>query len=120
MSDTTTTTFVLSNRTYEFLKNFVQVYLPAFSALYFGLAAVWGLPYSEEIVGTCAVIAVFLGSCLRISSKQYHESDSAYDGNVVITQKPDGGKMISLEVNGDPDEIEKKKSIRFLVAPREQ
>lgn len=106
---------MLTDNTYSAGKKLVQVYIPAFSALYFGLGNIWGLPAVEEVVGSLAVIATFLGVCLGISSRQYDASELAYDGNAVITTDEEGNKNISLEVDGDPYEIENQKSISFKV-----
>ena len=65
----------MSNKTYDILKYFAQVVIPAISALYFGLATIWGLPYGEEIVGTLAVIDTFLGALLGISTAQYKKQN---------------------------------------------
>lgn len=106
---------ILSNKAYDFVKWLVQMVLPAFGALYFGLAAIWDLPASEQVVGTCAIIATFLGASLGISHNAYENSDAAFDGNVVVTNNVDGAKVFSLELDGDPELIEERDSIRFKV-----
>lgn len=63
---------ILSNRTYDILKYFAQVVLPALGTLYFALSQIWGLPYGEEIVGTITAIDTFLGVLLKISSNNYY------------------------------------------------
>ena len=67
--------FKMSNKTYDILKYLAQVVIPAVSALYFGLATIWGLPYGEEIVGTLAVVDTFLGALLGISTAQYKKQN---------------------------------------------
>ena len=67
--------FKMSNKTYDILKYLAQVVIPAISALYFGLATTWGLPYGEEIVGTLAVVDTFLGALLGISTAQYKKQN---------------------------------------------
>ena len=67
--------FKMSNKTYDILKYLAQVVIPAVSALYFGLATIWGLPYGEEIVGTLAVVDAFLGALLGISTAQYKKQN---------------------------------------------
>ena len=64
----------MSSRTYDILKWVAQIALPAFGALYFGLAQIWGFPYGEEVVGTVAVVDTFLGALLGISSVQYNKA----------------------------------------------
>lgn len=65
--------FSMSNKTYDVLKDFAQLWLPAAGTLYFAVARIWGLPYPEEIVGTIAAVDTFLGTVLKISSTQYKE-----------------------------------------------
>lgn len=62
----------MTNRTYDFLKWVAQYALPAAGALYFALAGIWGLPYGEQIVGSCAAMDTFLGVILGVSSANYH------------------------------------------------
>lgn len=62
-----------SNKAYDILKEFAMIWIPAIATLYFTLAGIWGLPYSEQIVGTLAAIDVFLGTVLKISSIQYNK-----------------------------------------------
>lgn len=111
---------MLTDVAYSVGKKLVQVVLPATGALYFGLASIWGLPAAEQVVGTLAVITTFLGMCLGLSSRQYDASGAGFDGKVVITQPEGGRKMFSLEVDGDPEEIEKKSSITFKVDSRNE
>lgn len=63
-----------SNKTYDILKWVAQYLLPAFGALYFALAGIWGLPYGEQIIGTTAALDTFLGVILGISTVQYKKT----------------------------------------------
>lgn len=110
--------FILSDKMYNGAKRLVQVILPAFAALYFGLAQIWGLPAAEEVVGTVAIVTTFLGVCLGISNKTYNALDAGNGGTIVIseTTTEDGPKTIfSLEDVGDPDELLKRGTITFKV-----
>jgi len=69
---------------YEFLKKLVQIILPAFASLYFGIAQIWDLPNAENVVGTTALVVTFLGVCLGLSTKEYSRTELKYDGDVVI------------------------------------
>lgn len=64
----------MRNETYDIWKWIAQIVLPAIGTLYFGLAAIWGLPYGEQVVGTITAIDTFLGVILGISSNQYNKS----------------------------------------------
>ena len=61
----------MSNKLYDALKWTAQVFLPALGTLYFALAATWGLPCSEQVVGTITAADTFLGVLLGISSARY-------------------------------------------------
>lgn len=63
----------MSNKVYDILKWIAQILLPALGTLYFALAAIWGFPYAEQIVGTITAIDAFLGVILGISSSQYNK-----------------------------------------------
>lgn len=63
----------MSNKTYDVLKKIAQIWLPAIGTLYFAVASIWGLPYSEEIVGTITAVDAFLGAILGISTAQYNK-----------------------------------------------
>lgn len=63
----------LTNKVYDVLKWVAQIFLPAAGTLYFALAGVWNLPYSEEVVGTITAVDAFLGALLGISSINYNK-----------------------------------------------
>lgn len=64
----------MSNKTYDILKWVAQVFLPGLGTLYFALAATWGLPYSEQVVGTITAADTFLGVVLGISTVTYKKN----------------------------------------------
>ena len=66
----------MSNKVYDVLKWIVMIVLPACATLYSALAAIWGLPYGEQIVGTITAVAAFLGTVLMISSVQYKKNSN--------------------------------------------
>ena len=63
----------MSNETYDILKWIAQMLLPALGTLYFALAAIWGFPYGEQVVGTITAIDTFLGVILGISTSKYNK-----------------------------------------------
>lgn len=107
--------FMLSDKAYGIAKHLVQIILPAVASLYFGLAAIWGLPRSEEVVGTLAVLATFLGVVLGISGREYYASGAAYDGQMVINKTEDGTKVFGLELDLQPEEFERRDAISFQI-----
>lgn len=65
----------MSNKMYDVLKWFAQLFLPAIGTLYFALASIWNFPYGEQVVGTITAIDAFLGAILGISSVAYHNRE---------------------------------------------
>lgn len=63
----------MQNKTYDILKWVAQIVLPAIGTLYFALAAIWGFPYGEQIIGTIMAVDAFLGALLGISSHNYNK-----------------------------------------------
>ena len=62
---------ILPDKVYDALKWVAQILLPAIGTLYFALSSIWGLPYSEQIVGTITAVDAFLGALLGLSTVQY-------------------------------------------------
>lgn len=63
---------LMDNKTYDILKFIAMIVLPALGTLYFTLAAIWGLPNSNEVVGTITAIDTFMGALLGLSTKAYN------------------------------------------------
>jgi hypothetical protein len=108
------TNIFIKNHIYDKLKFIAQIVLPAISASYFALASIWGLPAAEQVVGTIAVIDVFLGSILGLSTKGYNASEAKYDGNMVFHTDPGGVAKYSLELN-NAESFANKNDILFKV-----
>jgi hypothetical protein len=105
---------MLTDTSYDVSKKLVQLWLPAISALYFGLASIWGLPAPDKVVGTIAVFTTFLGVVLNVSHNRYKQSDEAYDGKLVVTQREDR-TVASLELNDEASVLTNNESIKFKV-----
>lgn len=106
---------LLTGKTYDAVKKFAQVVLPAVGTLYFTVAQIWGLGHAEEVVGTIVAVDTFLGVALHLSSTAYNNSDAKYDGTVEVTETADK-KTFNLILNGDPHDIDEKKDLTFKVA----
>lgn len=111
---------LLNDTQYDALKFVAQILLPALGALYFGLAAIWGLPAAEQVVGTVTVVDLFLGAVLGLSSKQYKslpEPEPTYDG-IMHVMATDSSLVNQLEIRTDPEDMIKQKSVTFKVQPK--
>ena len=65
----------MSNNTYDILKKVALIILPALATLWLTVGKIWNLPYTTEIGATVTAVAVFLGACLEVSSKNYWTED---------------------------------------------
>lgn len=100
--------------TYDTLNNLVKIVLPGLGALYFAIAAIWGLPYAEEVVGTLAAIAVFGGTLLTLSKRSYDKELSArkanlpYDGALVLNDSNPDNDSYRIQIDSDLPELMKQ------------
>lgn len=67
----------LSNGTYDFLKWFSLIFLPALAVFIGTIGDSVGIPKADVIVLVINAFAVFLGSCLQISSANYHKEQES-------------------------------------------
>jgi hypothetical protein len=65
--------WILPKVAYDILSWTAQIFLPALAALYFTLAGVWQLPYSDQVVATIMAVDTFLGMLLGFSTSQFHK-----------------------------------------------
>jgi hypothetical protein len=114
MATANPTTPLLTNRAYDLLKFLAQILLPAVGAMYFGLAAIWGLPNAEEVVGTITVVDTFLGVLLGLSTKAYNNSDAKYDGTAEI-EVMDDRKVVTMSLKDETVPVENRDEILFRV-----
>jgi hypothetical protein len=104
---------IKNSRIYDTLKYLALIALPVLGALYFVLAGSLDLPDPDQVVGIIVVIDAFLGILLYISTSKY---SSANVGEIEITELPSGGKTYSLNLVGDPEDIELHDEVRFAVS----
>ena len=61
----------LSNKTYDVLKWIALVALNAVGVCYKTLSLIWSLPCGEEVMATCAALALCIGALIGVSAAQY-------------------------------------------------
>lgn len=113
-------TIMLTGKTYDRLKFVVQVLSPGLSALYFGLAQIWGLPQAEKVVGTFAVVTVFLGLILRASMRAYEKSGAGIAGDMVVEYEDDEPSTLSMQLKDQPLNLVQGKTVTFRVKDGKQ
>lgn len=104
-----TTEPLLSDRVFKLVRRLVEYVLPASGALYASLAALWGLPYPEQIVGTIAAVTVFLAAVVGLSRAAYNNSEvgvaKARIAEVVESLPPDANE-INIQVQRPNQQLE--------------
>lgn len=112
------TGLVLSDVTYNRLKWFTTIVLPAFGSMYFGISQIFGIPGGTEVVGALVIVATFGGTLLGISTKAYN-ANSAYDGALVSrgTDEDTGMAHLGMMIYKTPEELLGKKTVRLKVDP---
>lgn len=64
-----------NNKTYNILKYLALIVFDAIGVAYKGLAEVWQLPYGEQIMTTCTILSVLLGTLIGVSNYRYNNMD---------------------------------------------
>ena len=110
---------VLSDKMYNRLKWITLVVLPASGALYFGLAQLWGLPKGNEVVGSLAIIATFLGALIGVSTKAYNKLPEDVDGYLGANgiDEDTGRPNLAMTLNKLPEELLGKETVKLRVDP---
>jgi hypothetical protein len=63
----------MSDKTYNILKYFAQIVLPALTTLYGVIGATLNIPYTQEAITIAIAVDTCLGTCLGISSANYYK-----------------------------------------------
>lgn len=110
---------VLSDKMYNRLKWITLVVLPASGALYFGLSQLWGLPKGNEVVGSLAVIATFLGALIGVATKAYNKLPEDVDGYLGANgiDEDTGRPNLSMTLNKLPEDLLIKDTVKLRVDP---
>lgn len=62
----------LSNKTYDFLKWFALVAIPAIEAFWLTVGEVWHFPYLTEVGATIAAVGLLIAGLLGLSAHSYN------------------------------------------------
>lgn len=63
-----------NSKTYDILKWVALVALDAVGLCYKTIAAIWGLPFGDEIHNTCTALSLLLGTLIGVSGIKYQQS----------------------------------------------
>ena len=106
---------VLSNTTYDVVKDLVTIAFPAAIVLYSGLAVFWGWPFTEQIVGSAGLIGTFLGVLLKIAQKRYEKLPTQYDGALVANDPNPDNDTYRLEFDNSLPAMANQATVRLKV-----
>ena len=63
----------LPDKVYDVLKWIALIALDAIGVCYKTLALIWGWPYGEEVLATCAAFSVLIGALIGVSTAGYYQ-----------------------------------------------
>ena len=92
----------LSNNGYDVAKQIAQIWLPALGTLYFTLSGIWGLPATEQVIGTIAAVDTFLGVALHLQSGSYKPETA---GKIVVDDTDPNKKIYQFQIECDPEKV---------------
>lgn len=115
----------LTNRAYNLLKFVALVLLPGANAAYFGLDQIWGLPNTEKVIGTLAIVDTLLGLLLKNSTANFRKHGMGVDGELIVQEDEGelypalGGKVPLRDLIDGKEEV-KLRVRRGPVPPSEE
>ena len=79
---------MISDRTYNFLKWFALIAIPAFNTFILTVGKIWELPYYVQIAATISAVGLLLAALIGASSKSYYDTvdDEDYNEDQVMLQ----------------------------------
>ena len=67
---------MLPNKVYDILKWISLIALDAVGVCYKTLATIWGWPYGEQVLATCAAVSLLIGALIGISTAAYNKEQN--------------------------------------------
>jgi hypothetical protein len=102
----------MNNKIYDALNNVVKLVLPGIGTLYFTFASIWHLPYGEQVVGSFAALATFLGLVITVAKRSW---STDMDGTLSVDVSDPSKDVYSLSVNVPLDELAQKDALAIKV-----
>lgn len=103
-----------SNRVYDGVRVLSSYILPFGGAIIIVLDRFWPLPKVEQLLGIIITIEVFLGVLLIYAPKA---QKTKYVGTMHVVLGTHGGKIFSLELDEDPEDLDTYEQVTFKVQP---
>ena len=79
----------MSNRFFDTIRFLSEVAITAAGACYLALSKIWGWPYGDAVVATCAAVSTFLGIFTEWQRMKYKKENS-YEEDLPESEQSDG------------------------------
>lgn len=84
---------IKNDKLYNILKYVALIFLDAVGVAYESLANVWSLPFGDEVMKTCTILSILLGTLIGVSSYSYNKSnlltDDESDDELLLAREDD-------------------------------
>lgn len=84
---------IKNDKLYDILKYVALIFLDAIGVAYESLANVWSLPFGDEVMKTCTILSILLGTLIGVSSYSYNKSnlltDDESDDELLLDREDD-------------------------------
>lgn len=116
----------ITDSTYEFFRNNVELVLPGLAAFYVTIASIWGLPGGDQVSQTINSLALFLGILIKVNRARVDKIMTALKkedakvalesqvGAIVVHNGPDEG-LATLALDVPMSEVKEKQEITLRV-----
>lgn len=65
----------IPDKVYDVLKWIALIALDAIGVFYSTIADIWGLPFGEPVLKTCAALSLLVGALIGVSTAQYYKDN---------------------------------------------
>lgn len=116
----------ITDSTYEFFRNNVELVLPALAVFYVTIAGVWGLPFGDQVSQTINALALLLGILIKVNRARVDKIATAIKkedaiaavekqvGAIVVHNGPDEG-LATLALDIPMADVKQKDEITLRV-----
>lgn len=104
----------MKHRIYNLLKTLNRLIFPGTGAIYYGLSKIYTMPNEGQVIGIFIVLSAISGVIIQFMSRKY-EPRVIFQGEMVISETPEGKRTFSLELSRSPEDLAHMESITFKV-----
>ena len=116
----------ISDSTYEFFRNNVELVLPGLAVFYVTIAGIWNLPFGDQTSQTINALALFLGILIKVNRGRVQKIVTAIKqeeavvaaeknvGAIVVHNGPDEG-LATLALDVPMEDVKRKDEITLRV-----